>query len=217
VDPFSTHAVRSAYDVTADDYAIAFGDELWSLPLDREMLQHAIELCGAGGLILEVGSGPAPASAFVAGIDHDVDRQPVALDLSHRMLTVARERNPRLPAAQADIRRLPLADCCCSLVIAFYVLQHLPRSDLGEAISEFRRVLTLSGLLLLATHLGDRDVVSDVFLGHHIETVAAALHDRNALAQLLDDAGFNIEIERQRAPVAGEFDSQRLYLLARLR
>ena len=211
MDPFSAEAVRSAYDAVAIDYAEAFADDLARLPLDREMLDTALAAADESGWVVELGCGPAPAAAYLA------DRATLILgiDLSGGMLEVAGTRNPNLRLTQADMRRLPLRDGCCALVIAYYSLQHLPRVDFVPALVELRRVLDRRGLLLVATHLGDGDVYLDEFLGHRINTLAGALYRRDYLLGLLIAGGFRLELERQRGPLLNEYDSQRIYLLAR--
>ncbi len=78
VDPFSPHAVRAAYDVAAEDYEAAFGDDLDHLPLDRAMLEAATDTVAGGGIALDLGCGTG-----VAGV-------------------------PRRPSWGADHRRRPL-------------------------------------------------------------------------------------------------------------
>lgn len=87
------------------------------------------------------------------------------------MLSVARRRH-RLPVVQADLRQLPLADTSVALVVAYYVVHHLPRRRLPAALDEIARVLRPDGVLALAVHLGDGEVVTEEFLGHRIEPMA---------------------------------------------
>ena len=49
--------------------------------------------------------------------------------------------------ACADVRSLPLRSGSCAGVVAFYVLQHLPRADLGAGLHEIHRVLAANGTL----------------------------------------------------------------------
>jgi len=211
VDPFSASTVRAAYDGVAGDYSIAFGDDLGRLPIDRGMLDAALAAAERPGWVIEVGCGPAPVAGYLGA------RAPqlVALDLSGMMLTVAGRRNPGLRRTQADIRRLPLRDGSCALIVAFYSIQHLPRAELPIALAEMRRVLKHRGVLLVATHLGDGEIFSNEFLGHRISTVGGTLYQRGELVERLCTAGFRIEREQHRGPLAHEHDSHRIYLLAR--
>jgi len=58
VDPFSAVAVSRAYDAVAVDDARQFGDDLHRLPLDRALLDAAVDVAPSGW-VLEAGCGPA--------------------------------------------------------------------------------------------------------------------------------------------------------------
>ena len=217
MDPFSPRAVRAAYDTAAADYVVAFGDDLARLPVDRSMLDAALGAAAAspGGpsRVLDLGCGPAFVGSYLA----DGGATVTGVDLSAEMLRIARGRDPRLGLVQGDLRDLPFAAGSGELAVAYYSIQHLPRADLGVALDEIRRVLVADGSLLLATHLGEGDVVMEDFLGHDIEPVGGALYRRDELLGPLWRAGFTIDTERERAPLPHEHDSRRIYLLARRR
>jgi ubiquinone/menaquinone biosynthesis C-methylase UbiE len=210
VDPFSPDAVRAAYDVVAEDYEVAFGDDLAHLPLDRAMLEAAADTVAPGGTALDLGCGTGVAAVRVA--DRGVPT--IGVDLSAGMLGVARARR-QLPVAQADMRRLPFAAGAMALVVAFYSIQHIPRGEVASALSEVARVLRPGGRLLLAAHLGAGDVVSEEFLGHDIDPVGGALYSRPKITGELVATGFTLERVEERSHLAHEHPSQRIYLLAR--
>ncbi len=202
--------MRGAYDIVATDYAAAFGDELADLPIDREMLDAALAAAPGTGWVLESGCGPAPAATYLG----ERGRAWLGADLAEAMLAVAGRRVPTLRLAQADLRRLPLRAGCCALAIAYYSLQHVPRSDLGPALAEHRRVLAAGGALVLSAHLGEGDVLVEEFLGHQV-SLPGCFYGRDELVAAVTEAGFAIEVERQRGPLPHEYASQRLYVLAR--
>jgi ubiquinone/menaquinone biosynthesis C-methylase UbiE len=210
VDPFSPDAVRAAYDAAAEDYEAAFGDDLAHLPLDRAMLEAAADTVAPGGVALDLGCGTGVAAVRVA----DGGVPTIGVDLSAGMLRVARARR-QLPVAQADMRQLPFGAGAMALVVAFYSIQHIPRQGVSSALSEVARVLRPGGRLLLAAHLGAGDVVSEEFLGHHVDPVGGALYSRPEITDELVDAGFTLERAEERAHLAHEHPSRRIYLLAR--
>ncbi len=210
VDPFSPEAVGAAYDVVADDYEAAFGSDLDHLPLDRAMLEAAADTVPPGGVALDVGCGTGVAGQRVA----DAGVPTIGADISAGMLAVALTRR-QLPVAQADMRRLPLGDGAVALVVAFYSIQHVARYEVGGTLHEMARVLRPGGVLLLAAHLGEGDVVNDEFLGHKVEPNAGALYPSAEITEAVVAAGFTLERTEERAHLAHEYPSQRIYLLAR--
>jgi SAM-dependent methyltransferase len=120
-----------------------------------------------------------------------------------------------LPRVQGDLCRLPLASRSLGLAIAFYSLQHLAREELVPALLELHRVLTGDGVLAVAAHLGAGNVLIDDFLGHRVPTFGGALYPLDALREAMAAAGFAVTVERQREPLPHEYESRRLYLLAR--
>lgn len=114
-------------------------------------------LLGTGfELVVDAGCGPG-RHAFSAAMN---SRRVVALDLSRRMLEVARERTPedrgeRLNWIHADVMHLPLKDRVADLIINMEVLEHLPQGlhATRQVFREFRRVLRPRGLLVVETPL----------------------------------------------------------------
>lgn len=207
---FSADAVSAAYDTVAEDYEAAFGEDLAHLPLDRAMLEAAAATVPRGGWALDVGCGTGTTSAFVAG--HGVPV--VGVDLSFGMLAVARSVG-RPPVVQGDMRHLPVGDDSCSLVVAFYSIQHVPRPEVGDALGEMVRVLRPDGALLLVTHLGLGDVRIEELLGHRITPVAGVLYSSEEITGLIVGAGLVLQSREQRGPLDHEYPSQRVDLLAR--
>ena len=212
-NPFSVAVVRAAYDAVAPDYTAAFADDLAALPVERLMLDTALaSRPSAGGpLVLDLGCGPGSVASYLAAND----AWPVGLDLSRGMLAEARSRYPGLALVQADLRHLPIPPGRAGLAVAYFALQHLPRSDLPVALAEVRRSLVPGGVLLVATHLGAGEVELDVFLGHRIAPIGGVLYAREELLAIVRAAGFQVDLERQRGPLPHEADTQRIYLLAR--
>jgi len=212
---FDPGVLRSAYDAVAPEYAQKFGDDLDGLPLDTELLRRLAAAaqpdsgCGVpeGGLVLDVGCGPAQGGGYLAARGTRV----LGLDLSPGMLNaaVARHGGLGLRAACADMRRLPLRDRCCAGITSFYTLHHLPREDLAPVLSEFRRVLRHGGGLLLATHEGSGEYVANDDLG-----IRGTLYTAPEIEYAVAGAGFTGVQVRRRDPLPHERQSGRLYVTA---
>ena len=213
-DPrFSVAAVRGAYDAVAADYAAAFADDLNGLALDRAMLDAGVVCLPRVGMVLDIGCGPASVAAYLQAKGAPV----VGADLAPSMLAAARLRTPSLPLVQADMRHLPFRSGSLGAVVVYYAIQHLPRADLPRVLHEVGRLLGPDGLVIVATHLGDGEHYIDEFLGHRIDAVGASLYRREELLTHLAEAGFEVQIERERGPLAHQADTRRIYLLANRR
>lgn len=211
VDPFGARAVRAAYDAAAEDYAAAFGQDLVNLPVDRSILDAAVEHLIGRAPVLDVGCGPGQICRYLASRGAPV----IGVDLAPRMLAVARQHDPGVGLVCADMRALPFGPRTCSAAVLFYSLQHVPRAHLRSVLSELRRVLILDGMVVVATHLGEGEVFSDEFLGHQIATVGGTLYSREELERALLAHSFRVKLVRQRGPLPHEHQSQRVYLIAR--
>jgi SAM-dependent methyltransferase len=117
----------------------------WELALvDLSGVRRALDAgCGTGGFLLPLARRLAPQGATVVG-----------LDLAEGTLGQARARvrAAGLPVdcVIGDVEALPFDDGAFDLVLANYVLYHVP--DLDRAIAELRRVLRPGGTLLAATN-----------------------------------------------------------------
>jgi SAM-dependent methyltransferase len=207
-DPFSSARVQAAYDVAADDYQRAFGDDLERLPLDRRLLDQARH-AAQDAVTLDLGCGTGSAGSYLAGRGGRV----VGLDLSAGMLRACRAAGG-FPVCQGDVLRLPFAEGAFAAVVAFYSLHHVPRTELGTVLAETARVVRPGGVLLLGTHLGEGEVYSDAFLGHDIATTGGTLYDAPELTDCVSSAGFVVVSSETRDPLAHEHQTRRIYLLA---
>ena len=211
MDTFSADTVRAAYDEVAADYVAAFGDDLARLPLDRAMLDAALEALPAGLPAMDLGCGPGTVASYLSTRGAHV----IGVDLSGRMLGLAHASEPALRLVQGDMRRLPFPSGAYGLIVAYYCIQHVPRSCVVAVLEEINRVLSAHGALLIATHLGEGDVYTSDFLGHQIDAMGGALYHVDDLVRHLQTCGLVIEVAKQREPLAHEYDTQRVYVLAR--
>ncbi len=212
--PFDPHQVGAAYDVAADDYVAAFGGDLDALPLDRSVLDRVVDGNGGNGgsgLVLDLGCGPGEVADYLSTGGVAV----IGVDVSMGMLRLAAQRITTAAWVGGDMQRLPFASGTCSAVVSFYAIQHLPRSALSPMLGELHRVLVPDGMLVIAAHLGQGEIVMDEFLGHPVEPLGGTFYREEELRQQLDGQRFRIEQLRRREPLSHEYPSARAYIVAR--
>lgn len=95
--------------------------------------------------VLEVGCG---WGAFAKRVADELDADVAAIDISPRMVELARERG--VQAQVGDVQDLAFEDGSFDCVVANWMLYHVP--DLNRGVSEIARVLRTGGRLVAATN-----------------------------------------------------------------
>jgi SAM-dependent methyltransferase len=120
-------------------------------PDPRETMWEEIA-AAAPGRVLEVGPGPGELSERMR---RELGAEVVAIDVSERMVELARGRG--VDARVGDVQALPFPDAEFDLVVAAWMLFHVP--DLDRGLAEIARVLRPGGRLVAVTnsehHLGE--------------------------------------------------------------
>lgn len=95
--------------------------------------------------VVEVGCG---WGEFAGRMGEELDVEVVALDLSPRMVELARERG--VDARVGDVQELPFADGSFDCAVANWMLYHVP--DIDRGLGELARVLRRGGALVATTN-----------------------------------------------------------------
>lgn len=202
--------VRAAYDVVAAAYADQLGEELARKPFDRWLLDRVASQ--ARGPVADVGTGPGQVAAHLAAAGCEV----TGIDLSPAMVEEASRRCPSLRfvvGSFTDLLRPPTAPGW-GAITAWYALVHLASSELAPALAALSRVLTPGGWLALAVHAGGAVHHADELCGYPVD-VDFVLHEPEQVVAAVGAAGL-VDVEWYlRGPLAGEVETDRLYVLAR--
>lgn len=205
-------ALQASYDRVAAKYAETFYDELSRKPFDRALLDRYADLLRArepGGTVWDLGCGPGHVGRYLA----DRGLEVCGLDLSERMVAIARRLNPTMTFLQGSMLALPAADGALAGIVSFCTVHHFVRGEVVNALREFRRALRPGGWLLLAFHGGEGELFAEEMLGERVAFHATLLGGEE-MAEYARQAGFSgIEVA-ERTPYPFEHPTQRVYLLA---
>lgn len=153
--------VRRLFATIADRYdlitrVLSFGlDRGWKArvaELSRaDRATHALDLaCGTGDIAFAIAARGAPV---------------VGLDVTHRMLQLARSRGPGVAFVTADMLALPFPDRAFDVVTTGYGLRNVP--DIRRAIDEIARVLRPGGRFVsLDFNRPENPVVRGIYLSY---------------------------------------------------
>jgi SAM-dependent methyltransferase len=207
-----TKSIRENYDRLAEEYARHFYGELANKPFDRELLDRFAGTVRPSGEVCDMGCGPGHISRYL----HDAGSDVFGLDVSPRMIEVARKLNPDISFREGDMMALDIPDGTLAGIVSFYSIVNVAHEDLPIIFRELERVLQRDGILLLSFHIGEEVVHRESFLGQPVSMDFFFLlpsHIRRCLESV------NLEVEEilERGPYAPEveYQSRRAYIFAR--
>ena len=203
--------VLNCYDLTAEEYARTFYNELEHKPLDRLLLRRFASENKGKGRIADLGCGTGQTCRFL----HEAGATDlVGVDLSGEMIRMARRLNPGIDFEVGNMLELPADDGAFGAALAFYAIVHFTPDEVERAFREIYRVLKPSGQLLLSFHAGTEKTELDEFLGKKVK-VTFYFFEVGLILDLLEKCGFRVSEALVRYPYEGvEYPSQRAYILA---
>ncbi|SDO77565.1 Methyltransferase domain-containing protein [Klenkia soli] len=199
---------RQAYDAVAGAYARLLADDLAGAPWDRAVLAAFAEAMPPGP-VLDAGCGPGRITAHLAGLGLDAR----GLDLSPRMVAIARRTHPSLRFVVGSLTDLPEPDAGLAGALAWYSLIHLDRAGRADALADLHRVLAPGGLLLTAFQVGTDHLRRTSAYGHPVRLDVWRL-DPADLTDQLRAAGFEL-VDRWDRPPSRRETTPQTALLAR--
>lgn len=203
--------IRESYDSAAAAYADELSDELTHKPLDRHLLNRFAEETRGHGPVADIGCGPGHVARYLS----DQGVTVFGVDLSEKMVAVARSRHPGLEFRVEDLRRLGAKDASLAGAVLSYSIVHFDAEELPGVFREVRRVLKRGALALVAFHVGEEVVHRDELFGAPV-SLDFRCHTPDAVAEALRAANLACIENVQREPYEGaEYPSRRCYLIAR--
>jgi SAM-dependent methyltransferase len=186
--PSPLNEVRDIYEATADSYARMMDAEI-QLPIYPEVLGRLhCAIDGLPGAVIDAACGSGHMLAMYRDL-YKPQRRLVGMDLSPRMVSIARERlGSDADLFVGDMRELrQLESDSAAALLNWYAVHHLSAAGLREAMKEWFRVLGPGGQLWVAAWEG----AGLIDYGNEADIVAVR-YSQDELTALAREAGFEI-------------------------
>ncbi|CAL9492649.1 class I SAM-dependent DNA methyltransferase [Streptomyces sp. NPDC057838] len=196
-EPPHLAAIRESYDTVADAYARRVPAPAGLDPVSRAMLAAFAELVRPLGPVADLGCGPGKVTAHLAALGVQV----FGVDLSPRMVALARAAHPELRFTTGSMTALDIATGELGGVLAYYSTHHTPPRHLPAVFAEIHRTLAPGGVLMLAGHVGEGEHLRPAgAYGGHPVSYESYLLPPDRIAGLLAEAGLEVRTRMVREP-----------------
>ena len=186
-------STTKTYDKISQLYANEFDK-----PSDH--IDDFLKLIPIGGGILDAGCGPGVDSDYMQSKGYEV----VGVDVSDKMIDLARKKNSKGHFEKADIRELSFKPETFNGILASFSVIHIPKKDLSKTLCDFYKILKYSGIIYLGIQEGkSQEIIIDEPLKLD-EKIFLNIISAEELRQSLKDAGFEILNEFNRSPKSEE-------------
>lgn len=195
-------AIRESYDTVAADYAASVKAPAELDPLSRAMLAAFAELVQATGRgpVADVGCGPGKVTAHLT----ELGLSAFGIDVSPKMIELAREAYPDLRFAVGSMTALEIGDHDLGGILAYYSTHHTPPELLPVVFAEFHRTLALGGHLMLVCRVGKAEHLRRALAyGDHPAPFESYRLPADRISELLEQAGLVVTAQLVQAPDQG--------------
>lgn len=143
--------VHSTYNKIAQKYTDAY----WDDTSDFSFVNEILSTIPKGGKVLDIGCGPGNFTQYIKTQDFEVE----GIDISEKMLEIAKRKVPEGIFKQMDMRSLEYENNTFDFILSSFSLIHIPSNEVISTLKEWNRVLKNGGKLGLITQKGKKDQV----------------------------------------------------------
>jgi SAM-dependent methyltransferase len=196
--------VAAGYDEVAGAYAALerAGLEWPRLSLLRSLLARLYQRSS----ILDLGGNGVPALREIVQLHRGV-----GVDISQTQIALARANVPNAELHQGDAMAVDFPSGSFDAVVAFYLLDHLPREEHASLFARLNDWLKPGGFLLFSIEPGDEPAYVGDWLG---QPMFFSHFDEETTLGLVRDAGFDILESHTEVQTEGEKEVDFLWVLA---
>lgn len=181
--------VREGYDNIASQY------DAYREPFNNEAeLNELMSLVEPGGHVLDAGCG----SGVVTQALVDKGFQVTGIDISQKMIGIARKRIPDAEFIVGDMAALDFDDETFDGIVSTYAVFHIPRTKHFSLFQDFHRILRKGGAILFSIGSKEMDGTDGVWEWDEFQSVPMfwSYYPPTKTVELLESADFQIVFSR---------------------
>lgn len=178
----------SAYNKVAEEYNAKYYNDDFDFPV----LEKFIAMLTQGSFVLDVGCGPGTFTQHFLKHGFKVE----GIDLSEKMLEIAKHNIPFANFKLMDMRSLKYFDESFDGVLVGYSLIHIPKEDIEKTLKGFYRILEKEGVLMIAAQSGEGEKVVDEPLDRKVK-MFVNFYRLGELVRLVEGAGFKVTYKKE--------------------
>ena len=192
------------YNKIAKAYAMKFNQP-------SEHIDEFINLLDGQRKVLDVGCGAGIDASYLCEKGCDV----IGIDLSIRMLEIARRNVNGAKFKVADMRNLNFQASSFDGVFMAYSLIHMPKQEVKNVLSKAHRLLKRKGVMYVAVQTGkSKEIIVPEPLDSR-ESIFLNIFSKDEMERAIKKEGFSIiKVFERDAKKPGEFNFNKLFVLA---
>lgn len=190
---------------TFEKYADEYQQKYMSYVPYIDTYKPLSHLLGTDAVILDAACGPGNIAKYL--LDEAPDRKIHGIDLSEKMVALARLTNPDATFEVKDCREISSLAGRYDGVVAGFCFPYLSREEVKKFIGDAREKLRTNGILYVSFMEGDY-AASGLQTRNGIDWVCTYYHSAQSLIDTLEAAGFEVleavrkAFEREGEPAA---------------
>jgi trans-aconitate methyltransferase len=150
------------------------------------------------GCVLDAGCGPGWVTAYLRDRGLNIS----GIDLSPRLIEIARTNHPEISFEVGSITELPVSNRSLAGITCWWVLHHVPDTSLSTVLAQFFEKLKPGGYLLVGGHLGASTHTKTDGYGGLPMNVHMVKRSLDTFTQLLEVHGFVIDLQATLDPAS---------------
>ena len=178
--------------------------------LYRDWLDLLVSKLNKGDKILDLGCGNGRAIKYL------VDRgfQGIGVDVSEKMLKLAKKNVPKAKFYKKDFTKLDFKDNSFDAVISFFALNHIKKKEFKQVISKCKKMLKKDGFLLLGMVEGKFEGCFKGFYGQKMLLYGKA-YTKKEIYDVLKSKAYKILKSSVKHFKGKYFEEDDIYILAK--